>query len=579
MPHGRALYEALATLGWVEGSWERCGRLWSGGLDAAPGCLLQRTLQLHRHHPWLSESGLIGLSELTQAGWCLRNSWRHPGNSTLPRWLGHRFYLGSVAALISPRPCHAVVSSRLGRHFRQLPHWPLLLDQALSAGARQQAQLLLVAGTTLCEAAAEFARAADMPTLEIVLPRQAEGSATAASWLASTLDRLSSPAQHSASEPVVLLSPELDSSQASADLAQYPLQDRVMIGLADQLRVLSVRKRGTIANLLQQRLSDRHFPLATVYLAMPPARSDWPAHGLDHVQQWLDRGAVGWTVRVTPANQLGSLNHCRQVRWRGPAVCQLAAPAERFGLGDVDSSPYLVHCTRALESRWPGESTAAYLRRVWQAGSDRPAHPLLTLARSLGQGVLRATYRWTRGSRPAVSLSAVPLLQLLGRRQFRPHLGRWDWEPYGLLLRREHLVAVRPVIYGTEADYRQLAAADRDYFQPLGGKLDWSQEREWRHLGDLDLRRLPPAAVVAFVRSRGEAAQFGSVFTVSDRVDRAWLERGLRPARGLWPPPPVVVAVYLSVPEEPCIAGRPSAGSRVRLAIDLLARTGQSVGR
>jgi hypothetical protein len=108
----------------------------------------------------------------------------------------------------------------------------------------------------------------------------------------------------------------------------------------------------------------------------------------------------------------------------------------------------------------------------------------------------------------------VPLVELLSRRQFRSHLGRWDWEPYGILVRREALerLGARQVIYGDEAEYKQLADQDKPYFQPRGMKntrnnQDWSSEREWRLLGDLIFAELPSESILVFVGTRTEAQQ------------------------------------------------------------------------
>jgi hypothetical protein len=104
------------------------------------------------------------------------------------------------------------------------------------------------------------------------------------------------------------------------------------------------------------------------------------------------------------------------------------------------------------------------------------------------------------------------LIPLVQRRTFRSHLGRWDWEPYGLLLHRDALkyLKIEPVVYGDEADYGQLPTQHRTLFQPSQsttgkGSIDWREEREWRHVGDLDLSNLNPAHVICFVATRQEA--------------------------------------------------------------------------
>ncbi len=89
----------------------------------------------------------------------------------------------------------------------------------------------------------------------------------------------------------------------------------------------------------------------------------------------------------------------------------------------------------------------------------------------------------------------------MARRRFQSHLGRWDWEPYGLLLRRDALeqLGARPVIYGDDQTYKQMSDVDRPFFQPArrrsahSSEDHWQAEKEWRVLSDIHLTELPPA--------------------------------------------------------------------------------------
>jgi hypothetical protein len=77
-------------------------------------------------------------------------------------------------------------------------------------------------------------------------------------------------------------------------------------------------------------------------------------------------------------------------------------------------------------------------------------------------------------------------------------------------------LGARPVCYGSEADYDALPVEQRPYFQPSSrvkrgadssSSLSWSEEREWRLLGDLMLEQLPAGGLAVFVRTRREAEQ------------------------------------------------------------------------
>jgi hypothetical protein len=225
----------------------------------------------------------------------------------------------------------------------------------------------------------------------------------------------------------------------------------------------------------------------------------------------MDQGAVGWLVLPPPRSVGVPLQSPCAKMSGGLATHQICAPAGQMWQGQASSWEYLAHCTRGWHGALPQESEISYLLRLWHQGNIPHGHPLLTLMRILDDGHLRGTTWLTRGRQASVSLTAVPLRELLSRRTFRSHLGRWDWEPYGLLFRRQQLPQARPVIYAPGSEYQRLAAGDRAYFQPVDSKYDWTAEEEWRVLGDINLRGLPPNAVTVFVRSRHEAVQLARV--------------------------------------------------------------------
>jgi len=78
-------------------------------------------------------------------------------------------------------------------------------------------------------------------------------------------------------------------------------------------------------------------------------------------------------------------------------------------------------------------------------------------------------------------------------------------------------LGARPVVYGTEADYRKLSDDQRLYFQPYGkhranAPRGWREEQEWRIAGDVLLEKLPREDVQLFVRTRCEALQIARRF-------------------------------------------------------------------
>lgn len=181
--------------------------------------------------------------------------------------------------------------------------------------------------------------------------------------------------------------------------------------------------------------------------------------------------------------------------------------------------PYLAHCTRGNSGPLPNETLDQFRDRAWSDGVIPDSHPLWTLQQILNDQRIIGNPRLTRTQQPCVSFSEVPLTELLSRRQFRSHLGRWDWEPYGILVRREALkrLGARSVVYGDEAEYKQLADHDKPYFQPRGTKSarnhqDWSSEREWRLLGDLNFSLIARESIIVFVATQTEAQQLARRF-------------------------------------------------------------------
>jgi len=151
-----------------------------------------------------------------------------------------------------------------------------------------------------------------------------------------------------------------------------------------------------------------------------------------------------------------------------------------------------------------------------RAGADHSA--LAALWRIARSGRLLASSEFVRGETPVVSWTAVPLSELGTLRTYRSHLGRWDFEPYGICIRREWLEGrgARPVQYGDDPLWDALPADDRPFFQKReshtasGKRIDWTVEQEWRHVGDMELGELPADAALLFVPSEAEARQLAA---------------------------------------------------------------------
>lgn len=210
-------------------------------------------------------------------------------------------------------------------------------------------------------------------------------------------------------------------------------------------------------------------------------------------------------VPVKQVQPTGDRNHKENVK---PSSIQLLDVEQR------ESWSYMTHCTRRRAGPWPDEDRATYLddlifRRV---GANHSA--LAALCRILRTRKLVATAEFVRGESRVVSFSAKQLPDLLAQRVFRSHLSRWDFEPYGICIDRDLIsqLAGRPVVYGSESAFQQLARIDRPFFQKTSAAddaaqagIDWTIEQEWRLIGDLSLGRIPPDKAFAFVPTWAEA--------------------------------------------------------------------------
>ncbi len=265
-------------------------------------------------------------------------------------------------------------------------------------------------------------------------------------------------------------------------------RDRLLFSCCEQLRVLSVRKEGNLLRLLRELLTGngakpetRVFLLANDRLTSPGVRDE--LHELGCHDWWLWRE--------------GEIRQVSRLSSRG------AARIVPFG---ELSGTMLSHWTRrrTVARKEPsGESP-------WDAallGTGVAIGPFASLCRILASQVIYGGGQLIRGGRPVCCFTGVPLCEFRDRRVFRPHLARYDFEPYGIAVRCEALKRLGglPVRY-VPAEALTRAERDERAWMVVGDSArNWQDEQEWRVVGNVDLRQLSPDEAVVFVPSQEDA--------------------------------------------------------------------------
>lgn len=447
-------------------------------------------------------------------------------NSANQRWRRHRVAaaLGlqlPAATLADPRPWHAVVCSHLGRslrtHHRALAtlfHWT---QDSLAGGAAQ----LCVAGTA------------------------------AAPWVQRACDLL-----HAAPLKLALADDAAAPQAADCLLVCSPHRpgnrDQLAILLADSVDVVWLRRGGAIERYLRQRLSQ---PQPGIVRLLLPSR---PSSTTVRFHRWMAAGAVGGFVSwPTAVARSVAVDRSGGPRASAPlpavprevprdASQNQAQARAQLAAWQLAHQPadWLIHCTRTAAGRWPGQSAEQFADSLLLTPPQEfDGTPMAALQRIVAQQRLIGSGLTSRRRQPVVCLSDRPLLEIIGRRQYRCHLGRWDAEPYGIAVRKAVAAAqgARPVCYLRDgrrielADGHPVESADGDasgsralpgdatvaadwLCQPAGRRGQWLAEREWRLPAALNLQQCQADQVVVFVPSAQQAAALsGCRWPVVDR--------------------------------------------------------------
>jgi hypothetical protein len=301
--------------------------------------------------------------------------------------------------------------------------------------------------------------------------------------------------------PCRILPPPADIGVSATALS---VPDRLLIQEVDRVYALGLRPQGNIHRLLHERLERQQGGIVLV---------DLPGLQPQQVRDQLEEAGAeiwqptAWECRSFP---VGGVCEASAAEVPETQIPETQVPATmNAGIYLIAPFPstegweFLTHTTRACPGPWPDQSFEDYAADLLESRPEADHSPLGALRRIVLQQKLIASGRTIRGGERVVSLTACPLGDLPSLHRFRPHRVRWDFEPFGLCLRREWLLkqGLRPVRYGDDADWESLATVDRPFFQRAVGAsgIDWQVEQEWRVRGDLRLSELSAEDVILFV--------------------------------------------------------------------------------
>jgi hypothetical protein len=275
--------------------------------------------------------------------------------------------------------------------------------------------------------------------------------------------------------------------------AQFRPADEWAVSFCREVRVVYVRPNGNIQRMLMTRLSEAMDERRC--LIYSPSDRAIPRH----LRDLVDRGAI---LCRTAAPK-------RSAQTPRPVRLDVQSRRTRVqSLNDFRFADFVAHFTRRQTGAWLDQAESEYLDSLLLGKHSDQRGPLAALKRILVQQQLIANNRLTRDASRVVCFTGRPLDEFARLRKFRSHLARWDFEPYGIAVRRAALVRLggRRVQYGDEQTWAQTATADRPFFQIAGATtVDWTVEDEWRVLGDIDLCKLAVDDAIVFVARPDEA--------------------------------------------------------------------------
>lgn len=374
-----------------------------------------------------------------------------------------------------------ILSSHPSRNAFRSPAWQQALHSILEHAKRTPSVVLFPLSAPHSESIAFACSRLGLPSIAVTTGSQ--------------ISSRTSPKQIGLSSRIVF------DSTGQIAAGKLPAEDLAVAVLAERIAALNVTPGGKIATILERVLDCSSTDPGRVWINAQPK----PSSALAEAQKrWSDAGAILWFPKPTHPSEFSSWACHHRVT---PATLQIhAGIPEALAV----SQQYLIHTTRARQSLWPDQSNLDVLDEAFRLAWNPNPTPLETLLRIITDQRLIATTACKRAGLASISFTENTISVLLGMRAFQSHLARWDWEPYGLAIKKTALeeLGAKPVRYLSR---KQIAALDLDeqaYCQPIAEKVsdrDWTTEKEWRLQKDIRLSHLPCDDAFLFVARDAEA--------------------------------------------------------------------------
>ncbi len=167
---------------------------------------------------------------------------------------------------------------------------------------------------------------------------------------------------------------------------------------------------------------------------------------------------------------------------------------------------YITHWTRAFNGPWPTERPLDYYTAILNSPSY-PRKALHSLLNIVSSGRVAASSNHMPKSTPVVSFSALPPGELTELIRWRARYSQMSFEPYGLGIERELAIrlGILPVEYYDGGNESGRSDNEAWLTQSRGRITDWTNEMEYRHLGDFDLSAVPKEKMILFCHTHDEA--------------------------------------------------------------------------